>query len=175
MMQTPRYLSVCFLAASWLALLAGCGGEKKDSASAPAADASPKAQEALTPDRFLTITANDQMKFNRTEIKATPGQVLSVTLNNEGTMPKFSMGHNFVVLDQSVNVEKFLEAAMTQAGSDYLPKEYASSIIAATKLLGGGESDTIVFKVPSKPGKYPFVCSFPGHFQVGMVGTIIVE
>jgi len=177
MKQTLRFLPVTFIAASAVACLAGCGGEKASASTAANSDGAVAAQEqpTLTPDRFINVTANDQMKFNRNEIKAKAGQVLSVTLTNEGTMPKFSMGHNFVVLQQDTDQEQFLEAAMTQAGNDYLPKEFQSSIIAATKLLGGGESDTIVFQLPEKPGKYPFLCSFPGRYQVGMSGVIVVE
>ena len=31
------------------------------------------------------------------------------------------------------------------------------------------------FKIPAKPGRYPFVCTFSGHFASGMVGTIVVR
>ena len=31
------------------------------------------------------------------------------------------------------------------------------------------------FTVPAKPGRYPFVCTFSGHFQAGMKGTLIVS
>ena len=37
------------------------------------------------------------------------------------------------------------------------------------------ESDTATFNAPSQPGRYPFFCSFPGHYQVGMKGELIVE
>lgn len=175
MIQPLPHLTTCLLAASLLTLMTGCGDEKRTSVPSPAAEPALPAQSALTPDRFLTITANDQMKFNRTEIKAAPGEVLSLTLQNEGRMPKYSMGHNVVVLDTGVEVASYVRAAMTAADHDYLPPAYRASVIAATRMLGGGEADTIVFQLPTKPGRYPFVCSFPGHFQAGMAGVIIVE
>ena len=32
-----------------------------------------------------------------------------------------------------------------------------------------------LFTVPAKPGKYPFICTFAGHYQAGMKGTLIVK
>ena len=46
-------------------------------------------------------------------------------------------------------------------------------VIAATKLLGPGESETISFTAP-EPGDYQFVCSFPGHFAM-MRGIMVVK
>ena len=45
--------------------------------------------------------------------------------------------------------------------------------LAYTKMLGGGESDTITFDAP-EPGTYIFICSFPGHYQL-MMGEFIVS
>ncbi len=129
----------------------------------------------MTPDRSVRVTANDQMKFNLERIEATAGEVIRLTLDNVGTMPKFSMGHNLVILAPGTDPQKFVEDAMNHPGNDYLPTGAGDTIVAATALLGGGESDTIIFKVPAKPGEYPFVCSFPGHLQVGMGGVLSVK
>ena len=45
--------------------------------------------------------------------------------------------------------------------------------IAYTKLIGGGESDTIIFDAPLK-GSYTYICSFPGHYGV-MKGVLVVK
>lgn len=162
-----------FFMAFAVMLLTGCGGEESGASAPSVASTSPAVD--LTPDRSITVTATDQMKFSLSEITAKPGEVLSITLHNQGTMPKFSMGHNFVVLRVGTDTQKFCEAAMTQAANEYIPAELKGSVVAATKLLGGGESDTIVFQVPEAKGDYPFLCSFPGHYQVGMRGVIKVN
>jgi hypothetical protein len=36
-----------------------------------------------------------------------------------------------------------------------------------------GESDTLKFTAPAKPGEYNFVCTFPGHW-VRMYGVMLV-
>ncbi len=125
--------------------------------------------------RVVEITANDTMKFSIAEIRAKPGETLSVTLKNIGNTPKFSMGHNFVVLKKPELVEAFIQDAPTAATTDYIPPSHKDDILAHTKLLGPKESDTVTFNAPSSPGHYPFLCSFPGHYQVGMKGELIVE
>ena len=45
-------------------------------------------------------------------------------------------------------------------------------VIVHTKMLGGGESDTITFIAPEN-GFYTYICSFPGHWGL-MKGKLIV-
>jgi azurin len=126
------------------------------------------------PPKEVQIKADDKMKYDVTAFEAKPGQKVSVTLTNVGTTPKFSMGHNFVVLDRNVNVLSFLDAASMAASSDYVPKD-AKGVLAHTKLLGPSESDTVVFNAPYVPGEYPFFCSFPGHYSQGTKGVMTVK
>ena len=60
-----------------------------------------KAPEA--PPKEVTIQADDKMRYDLTAFDASPGQKISVTIKNIGTTPKFSMGHNFVLLDRTIN------------------------------------------------------------------------
>ena len=46
-------------------------------------------------------------------------------------------------------------------------------MIVHTTVVQPGESDTIFFTVPSAPGDYDFVCTFPGHAQI-MTGILRV-
>jgi azurin len=126
------------------------------------------------PPKTIEIQADDKMKFDVTAFEAKPGQKISVTLKNVGTTPKFSMGHNFVVLDRNVNVPNFLDAASTNAAHDYVPPD-AKGVLAHTKLLGPGETDTVTFSAPFVPGDYPFFCSFPGHYSQGTKGIMTVK
>jgi uncharacterized cupredoxin-like copper-binding protein len=49
------------------------------------------------------------------------------------------------------------------------------AVIAKTPFAGPGETVQAVFTVPAKPGKYPFICTFAGHYQAGMKGTLVVK
>src|SRR5207249_5960716 len=128
------------------------------------------------PARAIAINADDQMKFDVTALEAKPGERLSITLKNIGTTPKVSMGHNFVLLNQNANVQKFLDAASMEASHDYVPPaSEKKDVIAHTKLLGPGESDTVTFNAPFVAGDYPFFCSFPGHYSQGTKGVMTVK
>lgn len=174
-MTTKTYL---LLVASSLSLIAlfGCGRSDNSAAQSPA-PASPKTEAAAKPasGRSIQITANDTMKFNITEIRAKPGEALAVTLVNEGSVPKFSMGHNWVLLATGTDLNAFATEAMNAATTEYIPPSYKDRVLAATKLLGPKESDTALFYAPAQTGRYPFLCAFPGHMQVGMKGELIVE
>jgi azurin len=54
----------------------------------------------------------------------------------------------------------------------YIPK--SADLIAYTDIVDPQEQFTIHFRAPSEPGRYPFLCTFPGHWMV-MNGEMIVE
>lgn len=129
------------------------------------------------PPKAVEVQADDTMKFDVTAFDATPGQKISITLKNTGTTPKLSMGHNLVVLDRAVNeqnVLKWLDTASSEAAHDYVPRT-SKEVLAHTKLLGPGETDTITFNAPQIPGSYLYVCSFPGHYSQGTKGIMTVK
>ena len=135
----------------------------------------PRAPEA--PPKEVQIQADDKMRFDVTAFDAKPGQKITVTVKNIGTTPKFSMGHNFVLLDKTVNtgnVTKFLDAASMAASSDYVPKG-SKEVLAHSKLLGPNETDTVTFTAPRVPGEYLYLCSFPGHYSQGTKGFMTVK
>jgi hypothetical protein len=47
------------------------------------------------------------------------------------------------------------------------------AVLEGTRLVQRGESDTLKFTAPAKPGEYNFVCTFPGHW-VRMYGVMLV-
>ena len=124
--------------------------------------------------REIAITASDAMQFNVKEITAAPGEKLRLTLSNVGKLPKTAMGHNWVLL-KPMTPDAFNKLAMSCANNapGFLPKNPAN-VLAHTKMLGGGETDTIEFTAPTAPDSYPFFCSFPGHFGM-MKGKLIVK
>lgn len=122
----------------------------------------------------VTVEANDQMKFTVNKIEAVAGSELTIVLKNVGAMPKAAMGHNLVVLKKDVNPMAFATAATAAAATEYIPAQMKDQVLAATKLLGPKEEDSITFTVPDAPGEYVYLCSFPAHFMVGMKGVIVV-
>src|ERR1041385_3596678 len=99
-MKTKLSLSILLVSlgcSALLAFLASC---------ARAPEAPPKA---------VQIQADDKMRFDLTAFDVKPGQKVEVTFKNIGTTPKFSMGHNFVLLDRAINTGTIQSAFLATA------------------------------------------------------------
>jgi len=132
------------------------------------------AQPAFAKVCTLTIEGTDTMQYTKTSLTVAADCVeIKLTLKHNGKLPKAAMGHNWV-LTKTADMDAIVKASIAAGPTkDYLvsgdPK-----IIAHTKLLSGGESDTITFKASllTKGGDYTFFCSFPGHAGL-MKGKLI--
>lgn len=144
-------------------------------ATAKPATEKPAAAAAAKGVRTVEIVGTEDMKFSMASIAAKPGEQLRIRLTAKGAMPKVAMAHNFVLLNKSVNPTEFATAAMNARATDFIPAEKKADIIGHTALAGAGETVEVVIKVPAAAGDYPFICSFPGHFQAGMKGTLTVK
>ena len=124
----------------------------------------------------IVITGNDAMQFDLKKFDVSPGESVKLTLKNIGSIPKIAMGHNLVVLKKGVDALAFGQKVLASGGSatNALPKSLLGDVIAHTKLLGPGESETISFTAPEKSGDYQYVCTFPGHFAM-MRGVMEVK
>ncbi len=130
--------------------------------------------ESQLPPKVVEITVRDEMKYDLTGFEVKPGQKVQLTVKNIGKLPKESMGHEVVVLAWNTDVAKFVEDGLAHPETDFIAPEQQSKVLAHTKLLGPGESDTITFAAPRISASYDFVCAFPGHFAAGMKGTMTV-
>lgn len=159
------------------ALLISCGGEgkkeeKKENSiklSSNSSESKDAKEEGVTK---VYLTGNDQMRYNKTEIKVNAGDEVVLTFEHVGNMSKETMGHNFVLLKKGTDVQEFGQKALEFKANDYIP-ENSDAIIVHTEMLGGGEKTEITFQAPEK-GEYTYICSFPGHVAL-MKGTFIVE
>ena len=124
----------------------------------------------------VVITGDDKMQFNKREFEVAAGQVVELEFKNVGKLPKAAMGHNLVILKEGVSALSFGSKALKAGASatNPLPKSVMDEVLAHTKLLGPGESETIKFVAPSTQGLYQFVCTFPGHYSI-MRGIMVVK
>lgn len=128
---------------------------------------------ALAAECDLEIESNDAMQFNKTSI-AVPASCkqFTVKLKHVGKLAKAMMGHNWVLSKTSD-----LQGVVADGISAGLDKDYVkpgdTRVIAYTKVIGGGESDSVTFATSKlKAGEaYTFFCSFPGHSAI-MKGTL---
>ena len=123
----------------------------------------------------LALESNDQMQFSVREL-VVPNECgeVEVTLKHSGKMSARAMGHDWVLAKDS-DVSAIVNAGLA-AGSahGYLP-EHDKRIIAATPIVGGGESATVKFATSllQAGSRYVFFCTSPGHATV-MRGRLLV-
>lgn len=133
------------------------------------------AAKGADPARVIGIVATDDMKYSVTTINAKPGETITIRLMSKGVIPKVAMAHNVVVLKLGTDVLKLLKDGAPFRDSDFIPPAMKSAVIAKTAFAGVGETVQVTFKVPAKPGNYPYICTFAGHYQAGMKGTLVVK
>jgi azurin len=113
----------------------------------------------------LEIAGNDQMQYDKKDlaVPATCKQV-TLTLKHTGQLPAAAMGHDWVL----VNTPDLTAVANAGMGAGLASNYVAPGdkrVLASTKVVGGGQSDTITFSTASLKagGDYSFLCTFPGH------------
>ena len=131
---------------------------------------------SLVQGKEVVITGNDTMQFDVKNFNVKAGEKVKLTLKNVGQVPKIAMGHNLVLLKKGITAIAFGQKALGAGANatNALPDSLKGEVIAATKLLGPGESETIEFTAPKEAGSYEYVCTFPGHFAL-MRGTMSVK
>ena len=55
------------------------------------------------------------------------------------------------------------------------PGSLNDEVVAKIDLLGPRKSGEVEFKAPTTPGDYPYLCTFPAHYQAGMKGVLTVK
>ena len=130
---------------------------------------------AADPPRTIDIIGTDDMKYSVTTITAKPGEQIRVRVIAKGKVPKVAMAHNFVLLKIGTDILKFVADGAPHRATDFIPPAMASSVLAKTPMAGPGEAVQVTFTAPAKPGKYPYICTFAGHYQSGMKGTLVVK
>jgi azurin len=142
---------------------------------ASASVAPPSSAWTADPPRTIDIVATDDMKYSVTSISAKPGETLRIRLRAKGVLPKLAMAHNVVVLKIGTDILTLLKEGAPHRATDFIPPAMKGAVIAQTPFAGPGESVQVIFTVPAKPGSYPYICTFAGHYQAGMKGTLIVK
>ena len=136
----------------------------------------PQASVAQTSAKMEPVIINikvvkDIMQYDKKLFTVKAGQEITIDFENPD-----GMQHNMLIIKPGT-LQKVGAAAdaMLQdpkaAEKSYIPE--IPEILQAIKLLNPEESFQLTFTAPSKPGDYPFVCTFPGHWR-GMNGIMRV-
>lgn len=125
--------------------------------------------------RVIEIKGLNNMTFDVTEIVAKPGEKLTIRLTTVTNYTPRQMSHNWVLLKQTANVQAFVDASEKSSISDFIAPKLVNQTIAYTSMASGGETVEVTFNAPDRPSKYMYICTFPGHFFAGMMGTLTVR
>jgi azurin len=116
----------------------------------------------------LNINATDQMRFEQQTLQVDAHCTeVEVTLHNMGKLPASVMGHDWV-LTKTADVASVANAGMSAGLANNYQKPGDTRILAATKVIGGGENASVRFLTAhlESGSSYSYFCSAPGHFSI---------
>ena len=126
----------------------------------------------VTEDRIRLKAIPSKMAFNATRITVKAGHKYTFSFENPDHML-----HNIVITKpgQGSVVGEMVDAMTTQP--DAMARHFVPDtdlILFSTPQIPYGGKFEKEFTTPSEPGRYPFICTFPGHWRL-MAGVMIVE
>lgn len=114
----------------------------------------------------VTISATPDLKFTPEEFTVKAGSAVELIFRNPD-----SLYHNLVIVNEGALETVGTKADLMAGQPDGLDKNYVPddpNVLHWTPqiTLGIARSHTLRFFAPDKPGDYPYVCTFPGHWRV---------
>jgi azurin len=120
----------------------------------------------------VKIETGSNLSFATRSFTVSAGAAVKFTLVNPDVVP-----HNWALVKPGA-LERVGELANRLVGDPeaaarhYVPA--TADVLAYTDVVPPGAEFTIYFRAPEEPGRYPFLCTFPGHWMV-MNGEMLVE
>jgi azurin len=128
--------------------------------------------QAAADGTLIIRTVPNVMQFAPKELRVKAGQPLRLTLENPDLM-----AHNLVLCAPDSGDEIGALADQMATLPDGMAKQFVPTspkVLGAIPLLNPGKTGTLTLSAPLKPGTYPYLCTFPGHWRI-MRGVLIVE
>jgi putative heme-binding domain-containing protein len=116
-------------------------------------------------------TVPDQMLYDKERLVVQAGKPVELIFENNDLMP-----HNFVITQPGALEEIGVQAEATATQPGALERHYvpaSNKVILSSQLLQPRNSQKLSFTAPVKPGVYPYVCTYPGHWR-RMYGALYV-
>jgi azurin len=120
----------------------------------------------------IELKTAENLSYATKEIRVRAGESIAFTLRNPDVVP-----HNWALVQPGSlrrvgELANKLVADPDAFARQYIPK--SDDVLYYTDIVAPGQSQTIYFESPKSPGRYPFLCTFPGHWMI-MNGELIVE
>jgi azurin len=122
--------------------------------------------------RPIRVEAGKNLTFATRSITVKAGEPIKLTFMNPDVVP-----HNWVLLKPGslAQVGELVNKIVSDpdaANRHYVPE--SDDVLVYSDIVPAGQDFSIFFRAPKEPGRYPYLCSFPGHWMV-MNGQMIVE
>ena len=120
----------------------------------------------------VRVQAAAGLRFVPRELRVAAGSAVRLIFENPDVMT-----HNLVLVDAGAADEIGALADRLAADPQGMAKGYlpvSSKVLQATPLVNPKGRAELNFTAPKTPGRYPFLCTFPGHWRL-MRGELIVE
>ncbi|WP_162006624.1 c-type cytochrome [Roseimaritima sediminicola] len=116
-------------------------------------------------------TIEEEMRYDTNYFAVEAGRPVQIVLDNEDLMP-----HNLVLtvpgaLKEVAMMGLAVGPAGGWQGKQYVPE--SEKVLEATDMVPAHEQYRLTFEAPTEPGEYPYVCTFPQHWQ-RMYGVMVV-
>jgi|GEM_PF-437302 len=115
--------------------------------------------------RLIKIEALPGLKFDQTLLTAKPGEALRIEFKNKDPL----MPHNIVFVEQGAALEVgnasnmlFVDGSAAAAKKHYVPD--SKKVLYHSSVLVHNRGQNLYVRAPEKPGDYPYLCTFPGHW-----------
>lgn len=122
--------------------------------------------------RVVSIkTVHEEMRYDVPYFAVEAGRPVQVVLKNVDLM-----AHNLVIVAPGALRDVALAAANLPAQADPRGRMYVPgtpNVLQATRLVEPNGQEALTFNAPTKPGEYPYVCTFPNHWM-RMYGVMVV-
>lgn len=122
--------------------------------------------------RVIAIgTVSHRMIYDKEIIAVQAGKPVEFRFSNTDAMP-----HNFAIVKPGALQEIGELAESTAGAADAMQRHYipdSNKVLLGSRLLQPGQSQALSFEVPTEPGIYPYVCTYPGHWR-RMYGALYV-
>ena len=132
----------------------------------------PSELEHLRLKRVVISTVPHKMVYDVKRFDVIAGQPTELVIVNEDAMP-----HNLII-GRPGSLRQIGRAADAQGTSGeaesrgYVPD--VDGIMHTSPLVLEGATERLRFIAPMRPGRYPYVCTYPGHWQM-MNGVMNVK
>jgi len=122
--------------------------------------------------REVVVEAGKNLTYATRSFTVRAGETVRLTFRNPDVVP-----HNWVLarpgsLERVGGLANRIIAEPDAAARHYVPR--SEDVLVYTDIVPPGESFEIWFRAPTEKGRYPYLCTFPGHWMV-MNGVMTVD